>query len=154
MPTVCSVMKPESSIITLIKPQFEARRSQVFICGCALLGISLTHDSCALCNWHMVFRVHWMNRVSHWAWTTIFWPRFDILTLIASTAQVGGGGIVRDPAVHKEVRWTSPCTWLNTVGAWTVLVSVWVRTTHQILYHVCFFVLCLSSDRHPVILEH
>lgn len=44
MPTVCSVMKPESSIITLIKPQFEARRSQV-----------------------------------------------------------GGGGIVRDPAVHKEV---------------------------------------------------
>ncbi|KAG0624687.1 hypothetical protein M758_3G267500 [Ceratodon purpureus] len=44
MPKVCSVMKPESSIITLIKPQFEARRSQV-----------------------------------------------------------GGGGIVRDPAVHKEV---------------------------------------------------
>jgi predicted rRNA methylase YqxC with S4 and FtsJ domains len=45
MPAVIKVMKAESILITLIKPQFEARRSQVTLDGMinCLVGVLVTY---------------------------------------------------------------------------------------------------------------
>jgi predicted rRNA methylase YqxC with S4 and FtsJ domains len=76
MPAVIKVMKVDSTLITLIKPQFEARRSQVRLkgkCGssqlefgllviCTLILITQSNKSCLiLLRWEVegLFEILW-----------------------------------------------------------------------------------------------
>ncbi|KAF9593109.1 hypothetical protein IFM89_020173 [Coptis chinensis] len=96
MPAVVNVMKSEAILVTLVKPQFEARRAQMGRRNIPLVLIAKVHLPKSPCPPVMsaAFTVP-----KHVLSVMLFWP-FEIKSLAHG---VGGGGIVRDPLVHQEV---------------------------------------------------
>lgn len=82
LPAVLNVMKEEATLVTLIKPQFEAHRSQV----CNLISAEFALDFYMMIIWEGSTGQKWHE-----------------LTSASFFLQVGRGGIVKDPSVHKEV---------------------------------------------------
>lgn len=90
MPAVMNVMKEDATFVTLVKPQFEARRSQVInllILRCQISDTLNSEKSILIC-------IIYMNHLCDF-----YFLFFNILFPV----KVGKGGIVRDPEVHQEV---------------------------------------------------
>lgn len=75
MPAVMNVMNENATLVTLVKPQFEARRSQVLLIHQTLRRVlNQLYDSFTICSLTFLFLI-----------------------------KVGKGGIIKDPEVHQEV---------------------------------------------------